>query len=242
MSSFNNKIAIVTGAGSGIGKAITVGLAARGVSAVCLMGRDMQKLKRVARSIEKNATRAMCFMTDLTVDEELYTAAKGVLEAFGQVDILIHCAGTISLGAMETSRIEDFDRQYALNVRAPYLLTQTLLPFLKKHQGQIVFVNSTVGLTARENVGQYAATKHALKAISDSLRGEVNPYGVRVLSIYPGQTATPMQENLYRSSPKTYQPEKLMQPNDVAAVVIHSLGLPRTVEVTDIMIRPMQKP
>jgi NADP-dependent 3-hydroxy acid dehydrogenase YdfG len=90
-------------------------------------------------------------------------------------------------------------------------------------------------------VSQYAATKHALKAIADSLRAEVNTYGVRVLSIYPGRTATPMQAAVYKMEGKTYEPEKLMQPKDVAEVVMDALSLPRTAEVTDIHIRPMNK-
>jgi len=242
MSIFKKAVVVVTGASSGIGRAITLGLASRGVEAICLVGRDMQELEKVVLSAKTDKITMKCFKTDLTIDKEISATADGMIQTFGHVDMLIHCAGTISLGLMEASKIGDFDRQYILNVRAPYLFTQKLLPAIKARKGQIVFINSSVGLISKENVGQYAATKHALKAMSDSLRGEVNPHGVRVLSVYPGQTATPMQEKLYTSSGKNYNPEKLMQPEDVASVVIHSLGLPHTAEVTDIMIRPMQKP
>jgi NADP-dependent 3-hydroxy acid dehydrogenase YdfG len=122
------------------------------------------------------------------------------------------------------------------------MLTQRLLPLLATSCGQVVFINSSAGLMAkRPAVGQYAATKHALKAIADSLREEVNPKGIRVLTVYLGRTATPMQEALYRQEGKIYHPEVLMQPEDVASVVVHSLMLPRTAEVTDISIRPMSK-
>ena len=104
-----------------------------------------------------------------------------------------------------------------------------------------VFVNSSAGLNSKANVGQYAASKHALKAIADCLREEVNPDGIRVLSIYPGRTATPMQEALYKAEGRTYHPEILMQPSDAAQVVIQALRLPRTVEVTDIHLRPLMK-
>ena len=79
------------------------------------------------------------------------------------------------------ARITDFELQYRTNVLAPYALTQALLPMLAAYRGQIVFVNSSAGLAAPENLSQYAATKHALKAIADSLRKEVNPDGIRVL-------------------------------------------------------------
>ena len=160
----------------------------------------------------------------------------------GRVDVLIHCAGVICQGAMEHAHIEELDLQYATNVRAPYLLTQHLLPLLTTTRGQIVFINSSAGLSAkRPEVGQYSATKHALKAIADSLREEVNAKGIRVLTLYLGRTATPMQEALSRQEGKVYHPEKLLQSEDVASIVVHALMLPATAEITDISMRPMIK-
>jgi NADP-dependent 3-hydroxy acid dehydrogenase YdfG len=93
----------------------------------------------------------------------------------------------------------------------------------------------------RPEVGQYGAMKHALKAIADSLRAEVNPKGIRVLSVYLGRTATPMQADIHREEGKIYRPEALLQPCDVASTIIHAITLPRTAEITDISIRPMKK-
>jgi NAD(P)-dependent dehydrogenase (short-subunit alcohol dehydrogenase family) len=160
---------------------------------------------------------------------------------FSTIDVLIHSAGTIVNGALAVLPVEDLDRQYRTNVRAPYLLTQALLSLLKACQGQIVFMNSTVGLNAGANAGQYAATKHALRAIADSLRAEVNPQGVRVLSVYLGRTATPMQAAVHQTEGRAYHPDLLMQPEDVATVVLNTLSVPRTAEVTDIHLRPMIK-
>jgi NADP-dependent 3-hydroxy acid dehydrogenase YdfG len=115
------------------------------------------------------------------------------------------------------------------------------LPMIKSRQGQIVFINSSAGSNARACVSQYAATKNALKAIADSLRAEVNIYGVRVVSVFPGRTATPMQEMIHRMEGKAYHPELLMQPENVAEMVIKTLSLPRTAEVTDILMRPLTK-
>jgi NADP-dependent 3-hydroxy acid dehydrogenase YdfG len=122
------------------------------------------------------------------------------------------------------------------------MLTQALLPLLRVRQGQIAFINSTVGLSAAPNVGQYAATKHALRALANSLREEVNADGMRVLSVFLGRTATPMQAGIHEMEGRAYHPERLIQPEDVAAVVIHTLSLPRSAEVTDIRIRPLQRP
>jgi len=104
-----------------------------------------------------------------------------------------------------------------------------------------VFINSTQGLRAAAGVGQYAATKHAMKAIADSLRDEVNAAGVRVTSVFLGRTATEMQRAIFALEGRQYQPGRLIQPADVAEIVLSLLLLPRTTEVTDIVLRPMQK-
>jgi NADP-dependent 3-hydroxy acid dehydrogenase YdfG len=107
--------------------------------------------------------------------------------------------------------------------------------------GQVVFINSSGALNAKPASVQYDATKHALKAIADGLRGEVNAAGVRVLSVYLGRTATDMQARIHQAEGKTYCPELLLQPESVASVIVNALGLARTAEVTDIHIRPMIK-
>lgn len=240
MSSLKDKVAVVTGAGSGIGKAITLSLACEGAK-VCGVGRSLEKLQAVADCTRQFSGNISTYQADLEIDQEINKLSKSIQKELGGIDILIHSAGIIAIGRFEQAAIEDFDRQYRVNVRAPYLLTQAFLPTLKERCGQIVFINSSVGLTAKAGVGQYAATKHALKAVADSLREEVNPDGVRVLTVFPGRTASPLQEALQALEHRVYQPERLMQPEDVASVIVNSLNLPRTAEVTDINIRPLNK-
>ncbi|WP_394752412.1 SDR family oxidoreductase [Crenothrix sp.] len=241
MSSLTNCVAVVSGASSGIGKAIALGLAQEGAK-VCLVGRSLEKLRAVVECAPQFSKSLSIYQVDLGVDEDINALAVDIQEAFGGIDILIHSAGVISLGKIDHASIDDFDYQYRINVRAAYLLTQVFLSALKFKQGQIVFINSSAGLTAKSGVSQYAATKYALKAIADSLREEVNTNGVRVLSVYPGRTASPMQEAVYAAEDKAYQPECLMQPDDVASVVINALSLPRTAEITEINLRPLKKP
>ena len=233
-------MAVVTGASSGIGRAIASDLAAKGAD-LCLVGRNLHKLDDLSASLQTHSNRVQRYQVDMSLDGDIEQLRKCIEKDFGCLHILIHSAGVISLGPVESARISDFDRQYRINVRAPSLLTQALLPLLKIHKGQIVFINSSVGLISKKNNSQYAATKHALKAFTDSLRDEVNQMGIRVLSVYPGRTATPMQEMIFGWEGKDYPQERLLQPQDVAAVVSHSLSLPRTAEVTDISIRPMEK-
>jgi NADP-dependent 3-hydroxy acid dehydrogenase YdfG len=133
------------------------------------------------------------------------------------------------------------DLQYAANVRGPLLLTQRLLPLLKKPRGQIVFINSSAGLNAPPNAGQFSATQHAFKALADAFRDEVNAEGVRISSVFPGRTATARISSLHQSEGREFRPELLLQPEDVASVVLNILTLPWTAEVTNVSIRPMLK-
>lgn len=240
MTSLKDKIAVITGASSGIGKAIALDLAAKGVK-TCLLGRNLETLEKVAGVARKTTSKVLCLQVDLVSDQGIRDISNCLQEELPCVDFLIHSAGTISFGPLETASVEDFDRQYQINVRAPYALTQILLPMLKSCQGQIVFINSSAGLNAGPNAGQYAATKFALKAIADSFRQEINADGLRVLSVYPGRTASPMQETIFKMEKKEYRPELLMQPEDVSAMVINALTLPRTAEITEINARPLIK-
>ena len=104
-----------------------------------------------------------------------------------------------------------------------------------------MFINSSVGLTARANAGQFSATQHAFKALADALREEVNADSVRVLNVHPGRTATPRIQAMHAKENRPSNPELLLQPEDVASVVANALALPWTAEVTSISIRPMQK-
>jgi len=233
------KVGLITGASSGIGEAIAKALSNHGVS-LYLVGRNMEKLKNLSDLLVKKTT-VRIFNTDVARDEDINRLSAYLIESTRRLDILVHSAGHFIMGGFEEVSIDDLDILYRINVRAPFLITKNLLPLIKAAKGQIVFINSTAGLQARAGVSQYAATKHALKAIADSLREEVNTYGVRVISIYPGRTATPMQISVHKMEGRTYRPDLLMQPGDVAETVINALKLPETAEVTDIYIRPMKK-
>ncbi|HEX5483015.1 MAG TPA: SDR family oxidoreductase [Terriglobia bacterium] len=231
-------VAAVTGASSGIGRAIAVALAREGAD-VWAIGRNAEALAQTVGEAEQ-FSQASSFTCDLSSPEDVDSLIRRI-EA-DRLDILVHSAGVFHSGRTETARVEDLDSEYAVNVRAPYQLTQGLMAHLVAARGQVVFINSSAGLDARHaNLGQYSATKHALKALADSLREELNPKGVRVLSVFPGRTATPMQEDRFREEGRTYHPELLLQPDDVAMMVMHALSMPRTAEVTGIHIRPMQK-
>ena len=241
MNALAGRTAVVTGASRGIGEAIALALAAAGAR-LCLVGREESTLLRVAQAAPGGPSLHRCCRADLSDEADVDRLAAALERELEAVDVLVHAAGLLHRAAFEDARAAEFDAQYRTNVRAPFVLTQRLLPRLKAARGQVVFVNSSAGLNARAQVGQYAATKHALKAVADSLREEVNGDGVRVLSLFVGRTATRMQAELHALEGRRYEPESLIQPGDVAALTLHVLTMPRSVEVTDISLRPMRKP
>jgi short-subunit dehydrogenase len=236
---FSGQTAVVTGASSGIGKATVLALAAGGAFA-CLVGRDPGALERVASEAGGN-NGCRCYRADLGQPPDVERLGTDLRRDCSQIDILIHSAGAISLGDIASQSAADLDRQFQVNLRAPFALTQSLLPQLKASHGQIVFVNSTAALRAGPKSGQYSATKASLRALADSLRDEVNADGVRVLSIFVGRTATPMQAAVHEFEGRQYRPDLLMQPQDVASLILSTLTLSRNAEVTDLMVRPMRK-
>jgi NAD(P)-dependent dehydrogenase (short-subunit alcohol dehydrogenase family) len=197
----------------------------------------------VASSIREADEQAKVWIcpTDLRSEEEVERLAETVGRETGGLDILVHSAGLYGRGAMDQSSVEDFDELYKANVRGPFLLTKALLPALQLRKGQMLFINSTAGLIARAGVGQFSATQHAFRAMANAFREELNVLGIRVLNMFLGRTATPRIEALYEREARPYRAELLMQPEDVAAMALSALILPKTAEVTDIHMRPLVK-
>ena len=204
------------------------------------VGRDPDELEATAAAAP-DGPPMQTRVVDLTDDGALRELAAEVA-AQGPLGLLVHSAGVISLGPVETSRLEDFDAQWRVNTRAAYALTQACLGSLRDGQGQVVFVNSSAALNPRGGNGQFAATEAAVRAVADALRDEVNGDGVRVLSLFPGRTATPRQERIHAGEGREYSPERLLQPSDVASMLVAAAELPRTAEVTEISMRPFLKP
>jgi NADP-dependent 3-hydroxy acid dehydrogenase YdfG len=240
-SFLRGQVAVVTGASSGIGRAMAVNFARHGAE-VCLVARRRHLLESVAQEVREDGGQAHVCCADLTRDDDIQSLALTIERSFGHIEVLVLCGGAIFHGTTAQATLDQLDLQYRSNLRGHYALVQALLPLLRKERGQIVFINSSAATRpSSSGVGQFAATQYALRAIADSLRDEVNADGIRVLSVYPGRTATPRMAELFEKEGQSYCPELLMQPEDVATMVTHTLNLPRTAEVTDIIMRPMMK-
>ena len=226
---------VITGASSGIGRALAIELASRGAD-LELQGRDRGRLDEVLRIVETVGGRGRSRTLDLTDDAAL-DAWTDEFEGRG-VAALVHSAGMVQLGAVAETGVEVLDAHHRLNVRAPYRLTRALLPELEAAAGQVVFVNSGAGQHAHARWSAYAASKFALRALADSLREEVAGRGIRVTTVYPGRTATPMQRDVHRQEGRPYDPGTFVPPEDVASQIAAVLTLEPPSTVTELTIRP----
>lgn len=223
---------VITGAGSGIGAALARRLADRGEE-LWLLARDAGRAKELAARFPGART----LVGDLS-DPEKLSWAFGHQTLPERVDALAHIAGVCELGTVGELSAKSWLRQLNANLVAPAELTRLLLPQLRAARGHVLFVNSGSGLHAHAQWSAYAASKHGLKALADSLREEEHAGGVRVTSVYPGRTATAMQEAVHRQEGKEYDSSRLIDPESVATAALMALDLPRDAEVNDVTVRP----
>ena len=238
MYSLRHQNAVITGASSGIGRAIAIYLAKAGIKELHLLGRNEERLKALVTELQLHNTSCHYHLVNLEDVDNIENFCNKFSSENKTLDILIHSAGVVHLSSLEDSTIQTLDHQYAINLRAPFVITQKLLPLVKASKGDIIFLNSGAGLEASATWSQYAATKHGLKALADSLRKEVKEDDIRVISIYPGRTATAMQEDVYAMENRTdYDASTLVQPEDIAKQVITSLSMSDAAVVSDVRVR-----
>jgi short-subunit dehydrogenase len=225
---------LITGASSGIGRAVANAFAGAGAELV-LWGRNEERLAAVANEVEHKGGRATWRAVDLTHAAERNAAATALPDVLHGV---VHSAGTIQLGSLEELSERALHDQWLLNAHAPAMLTQALLPRLRRSHGHVLFINSGAGVHARAGWSGYAMTKHALKALADALREEERPHGVQVTSVYPGRTDTPMQHTVRQQEGGPYQADAYVAAADVAQAVLTAFQMNAPSSMTDVHVRP----
>lgn len=223
---------VITGAGSGIGAAVARRLHARG-DEIVLHARDAGRAKELAATFPGART----LVGDLAEPERLsWALSHQTLPE--RVDSLLHIAGVVDLGPVGELTPKSWRHQLDVNLVAPAELTRLLLPQLRVAEGHVVFVNSGSGLRASADWAAYAASKHGLKALADALRLEEHDNGVRVTTVYPGRTDTPMQVKVHQQEGREYEGARWIDPGSVATTIVMALDLPRDAEVNDLTVRP----
>jgi 3-oxoacyl-[acyl-carrier protein] reductase len=196
MLSVQGRIALVTGASQGIGRACALELAAAGAT-VALAARNAGKLAEAVKEIEAAGGQAAAFALDLSSEESIKSAAKEVLAKFGKVEILVNNAGITRDGLMLRMKRADWDDILATNLTGAFLLTQALLsPMLKNRWGRIIQISSVVGRTGQAGQVNYAASKAGLIGMTRAMAREVASRGITVNAVAPGYIETPMTAEL----------------------------------------------
>lgn len=216
---------VITGATSGIGQAVAQSLHERG-DELTLLVRDP------ARVID--LPRARVVVADLADP-----AALVDLDLPDRVDSLIHCAGVVTLGRVEDVDVAVWQQQLTINLVAPAALTSAVLPALRATGGTVVFINSGAGLRADAEWGGYAASKFGLRALADSLRAE-EPL-VRVTTVFPGRTATPMQAQVHEQEGREYDPSVWIDPATVATAIVRAIDLSPDAVMPELVLRPQPR-
>jgi NADP-dependent 3-hydroxy acid dehydrogenase YdfG len=217
--------ALITGAGGGIGSAIATALAP--THTLLLAGRPSDRLDAVAQRLG-----ATTFPLDLTDADEI----EATCEIVDELDVLVHNAGVSIPGHVSESNVDEWRATFAVNVFGPVELTLTLLPALRQARGQVIFINSGAGSNVSPGMASYSASKFALRAFADSLRGDEPE--LRVTTVYPGRTDSEMQRELVEFEGGDYDPEKFLKPATVAAAVAHVVATPPDGHVHELVLRP----
>lgn len=217
---------LITGASRGIGAATARALSDR--HDLVLVGRDTDALRAVAADCRS----ARVVEADLTTADGIARAAHGIRSLEG----LVHSAGVADLGRIDESDAGQWRRAFEVNVLAVVELTRSLLPALRAARGHLVVVNSGAGTTAKPGWGSYSASKFALRAVTDTLRGEEPD--LRVTSIHPGRVDTDMQRAIVAAEGRAYDPTAFLRPESVATAVRQALESTPDSHPTEIVLRP----
>lgn len=191
------KVALITGASRGIGRAIAIKLAQQGIKRLILLARDRQKLATVAQEVEEMGTEAVTMALDLTKPTFVHIAIAQLWRSYGPINLLVNCAGVAYQNSFLRSKLPQVQEELSLNVLGTYTLTQTMARRMaNKGEGTIVNVSSLMGKVAAPTMATYSATKFALLGFTQALRRELAQYNIQVVALLPSLTDTDMVKDL----------------------------------------------
>ncbi|HDE3706835.1 TPA: SDR family oxidoreductase [Staphylococcus aureus] len=231
MTVLTDKVAVVTGAGSGIGEAIATLLHEEGVK-VILAGRNKDKLQNVANQLAQDSVKVV--PTDVTKKEEVDELIKIAQQTFGGLDIVINSAGQMLSSKITDYQVDEWDSMIDVNIKGTLYTAQAALPtMLEQSSGHLINIASISGFEVTKSSTIYSATKAAVHTITQGLEKELAKTGVKLTSISPGMVDTAITA--------TYNPtdRKKLEPQDIAEAVLYALTQPKHVNVNEITVRPV---
>ncbi len=246
MAKLDGKVAIITGASSGIGEATAEALAAEGASVVVAARRE-DKLSDLVERINGDGGKALAVSADVTDEGQAHELIERAKSEFGRVDILVNNAGVMQLSAVEKGLSDEWRRMFDVNVLGLLYTTDAAIGVMKEQgSGHLVNVSSVAGRRSRATTGVYSGTKFAVNAISEALRQELLEDNIRVTIVEPGAVATELATHITDEDAKEGLSGLLsldiLQAEDIASAIAYCVTQPERVSVNEILIRPTQQP
>jgi len=244
-NNIEGKVVVITGASSGLGEAAARHLSAQGASIV-LGARRADRIQSLADNLTATGGKALALTTDVTHCDQIKRLVDAAVQAYGRIDVMINNAGLMPQSPLERLRIDEWEQMIDVNIKGVLYGIAAALPYMKQQKtGHIVNVSSVAGHKVRAGGAVYAATKHAVRALSEGLRQEVKPYNIRTTVISPGAVATELpnsitEPDVAENFHKFY--ETFAIPADsFARAVAFAIGQPEDVDVNEILFRPTRQ-
>jgi NADP-dependent 3-hydroxy acid dehydrogenase YdfG len=243
-NNIEGKVVIITGASSGLGEATARHLAAQG-AIVVLGARRLERIQALAAELEAGGAQALAVQTDVTDSAQVKALADAAVGRFGRIDVMLNNAGLMPHSPLERLKIEDWDRMIDVNIKGVMYGIAAVLPqMIAQRSGHIINVSSVAGHKVRPGSIVYSATKHAVRVISEGLRQEVKPHGLRTTIISPGAVDTELPDSItepdiQENIRKFY--DIAISPTAFARAVAYAVGQPDDVDINEILFRPTQQ-
>ena len=239
----SGKVALVTGASSGIGEATAIALAEAGAS-VAVSARRADRLEGLVKKIEAAGGKALALPGDMTVEAEAIQAVEDTVARLGRIDILVNSAGVMQAGGIENCDLDQYRRVFDINLFATlYTAVAAVKHMRAQGGGDIVTISSLAGRKRGPMANAYSSSKHAVNSLTDAMRQELGGHNIRVCTLMPGATTTEVGDNIsdpnWRKAIQAHvSKDGAVQPSEIGDTIVFILSLPRNVNISEILIRP----
>jgi NADP-dependent 3-hydroxy acid dehydrogenase YdfG len=239
----SGKVALVTGASSGIGEAIAIALANEGAT-VAVSARRADRLDELVERIGKTGGAALALPGDMAIEADAIKAVEDTVARLGRIDILINSAGVMSAGGIENCDLDDYRRVFDINLFGTVYTSAAAVKHMRAQGGgDIITISSLAGRKGGPMTNSYSASKHAVNAMTDAMRQELGAYNIRVCILMPGATATEVGDSIpdpnWRTAIQAHvSKDGAVQPSEVGETIVFILAMPRHVNISEITVRP----
>ena len=242
MSDIQNKIVVITGASSGLGEATARLLSSQGATVV-LGARRTERIESLATELNSKVGRALAVTVDVTRPEQVQALVDRAVKAYGRIDVMINNAGLMPHSPLERCKLDDWNQMIDVNIKGVLYGIAAALPYMQEQKsGHFINVSSVAGHKVRPGSTVYAATKHAVRVISEGLRQEVKPYNIRTTVISPGAIATNLPDSVTEADIaagiRDYYAKFAISAESFAQAVAYALNQPEEVDINEILFRP----